>query len=204
MMRSQLQLAFFSVLLLIVAGNSLAEEQSKPAIQVIEETATSVIDRVNQDKDKLESDPDSVLELVYEMIIPHFDFVSMSKWVLGKKNWSSASEVQQEQFVNEFRDLLVNTYTKALLQYSDNKINYLSEKPSKNPNLVEVLTEVEQDGSGAVPINYRMRNKDGKWQVVDVVVNGASLVRTYRGEFTSQIRKNGMDHLIAKLTERNK
>ena len=84
------------------------------------------------------------------------------------------------------------------------KINYLSEKPTKNAKLVEVLTEVEQDGSSPVPINYRMRNKDGNWQVVDVVVNGASLVRTYRGEFTSQIRKHGMDHLIAKLTERNK
>ena len=204
MMKYQLHIAFLSILSLMPLGVTYAAEQPKPAIEVIEETATNVIEKIRQDRDKLEADPDAVYGLVDEMIIPHFDFVSMSKWVLGKKYWTSASKPQREEFVDQFRTLLVNTYTKALLQYSEQKINYLSENPTKKSTLVEVLTEVEQDGSNPIPINYRMHIKDGNWRVVDVVVNGASLVRTYRGEFTSQIRKHGMDHLIAKLVERNK
>lgn len=187
----------------VVAGAVYAATEQKPAIEVIEQTATEVIERIRQDKPRLEQDPDSVYGLVDELIIPHFDFTSMSKWVLGRKHWTAASEQQQQEFISQFKTLLVRTYAKALLQYSDQKINYLSEKSTNKPNLVEILTEVEQDGSAPIPINYRMHNSGSNWRVVDVVVNGASLVRTYRGEFTSHIREHGMDNLIAKLVERN-
>ena len=193
----------FTSLFLLSMVPALAANQPKPAIEVIEETATEVIERIRQDKQKLEQDPNSVYGLVDELIIPHFDFTSMSKWVLGRKHWSEASEQQQLQFVDQFKTLLVRTYAKALLQYSEQKIHYLTEKSTKKANLVEILTEVEQEGAAPIPINYRMHISDGTWRVVDVVVNGASLVRTYRGEFTSHIRKHGMDNLIAKLVERN-
>lgn len=194
-------LAFGSLLVSMLLVQ--ADSAPKPAIEVIQETATDVIERIRGDKQKLDENPETVYGLVDELIIPHFDFTSMSKWVLGKKYWTAATEQQRIDFIDQFKTLLVRTYAKALLQYSEQKINYLSEKSTQRSNLVEVLTEVEQDGSNPIPINYRMHISGGTWRVVDVVVNGASLVRTYRGEFSSHIRKHGMDDLINKLQERN-
>jgi phospholipid transport system substrate-binding protein len=75
----------------------------------------------------------------------------------------------------------------------------------KNPdsNLVVIKTKISQSGSTAVPIDYRMHVSGGEWKVVDLVVDGVSLVSTYRGSFASQIRKDGFDSLISKLTQRN-
>ncbi len=127
----------------------------------------------------------------------------MSKWVLGKTNWRSASEEQRSQFVIEFRTLLVRTYAKALLEYSDEEIVYKPVTSNPESNIVTVETEVKQSGGNMIPINYRMHASGGEWKVVDVAVDGISLVSTYRGSFAAEIRKNGIDSLIAKLSERN-
>ncbi len=99
--------------------------------------------------------------------------------------------------------LLVRTYARALLEYSDQEINYIPVESNPSSNLVVVKTEVQSPGSNAVPIDYRMHVSDGEWKVVDIAVDGISLVATYRGSFSSEIRKNGIDSLITKLTERN-
>lgn len=191
---------FVSVALFMTAANAATE--TKPAIKVVEETASEVIGRIRQERDELNAHPEQVFDLVDELIIPHFDFESMSKWVLGK-NWRQANDAQREQFTNEFKTLLVRTYARALLEYSEQEVKYLAEESSPKSNLVIVRTEITQSGSSSIPISYRMHISDGSWKVVDVAIDGVSLVSTYRGEFKSHIRKNGIDNLIAKLAERN-
>lgn len=173
-----------------------------PAQQVVKDTADEVLEKLRAEKEELQNNPDRVYALVYEMIIPHFDFKSMSKWVLGR-NWRHASPEQQEEFSKEFQTLLVRTYAKALLQYSDEEIEYSPVHKKEDAELVTVRTEVKQSGSSKIPINYTMHEVDGEWKVVDVAVNGASLVSTYRGSFASEVRRGGIDTLISKLSERN-
>ncbi|NIQ16394.1 MAG: ABC transporter substrate-binding protein, partial [Candidatus Dadabacteria bacterium] len=83
-----------------------------------------------------EANPEKLYSLIDELVIPHFDFLSMSKWVLGKTNWRSASEEQRSQFVIEFRTLLVRTYAKALLEYSDEEIVYKPVTSNPESNIV--------------------------------------------------------------------
>lgn len=173
-----------------------------PAQQVVKDTADQVLEQLRADKEALQNNPDRIYALVYEVIIPHFDFKSMSKWVLGR-NWRQASPEQQEQFSKEFQTLLVRTYAKALLQYSDQDIEYSPVHKKADAELVTVRTEVKQSGSSKIPINYTMHEVDGEWKVVDVAVNGASLVSTYRGSFASEVRRSGIDTLISKLADRN-
>jgi len=186
--------------LLLVIGIAQANTQS--AEDIVKATADQVISRIADNRDALDAHPEQIYGLINELVIPHFDFTSMSKWVLGK-NWRQASDIQREKFINEFRTLLVRTYARALLEYSDQQINYLPVESNPNSNLVVVKTEVQSSGSNSVPINYRMHVSDGDWKVVDIAVDGISLVATYRGSFSSEIRKNGIDSLITKLTERN-
>jgi phospholipid transport system substrate-binding protein len=187
--------------LLVVTRVCIAD--THPAEQVVKTTTDQVIERLIADKAELEANPDGIYELVNKLIIPHFDFVSMSKWVLGKTNWKAASPDQQERFVSEFRTLLVRTYAKALLGYSNNEIIFLPVDTRPNSKLVRVNTEVQSEGAKPIPINYTMHNGSGNWKVIDINVDGISLVATYRGSFAAEIKEHGMEALINKLANRN-
>jgi len=177
---------------------------SQDADEVVRTTSQQVLKKLDAEKAELEQNPGRIYELINKLVVPNFDFASMSRWVLGRDNWESASEKQRQAFINEFRTLLVRTYAKALLEYSDEEIKYYPARGNPGSNLVVVKTEVKQPSGATIPIHYRMYLKDGEWKVVDVAVDGVSLVSTYRGSFTSEIRKNGLDALIARIEERNK
>ena len=182
---------------------SSAQATIRTAEEVVMSTADKVLARLASEQAEISADHRRIYGLVNDVVIPHFDFVSMSKWVLGKKSWRGASESQQEQFIGEFRTLLVRTYAKALLEYANQEIEYLPTEDNPKSNLVKVKTKINQAGSSAVPIDYRMHISGGEWKVVDIVVDGVSLVATYRGSFLSEIRKNGLNSLISKLSKRN-
>ena len=189
--------------IVFMATFNIAQAKAQSAQEVVMATADQVLARLVAERADIEANPRKLYSLINELVIPHFDFLSMSKWVLGKTNWRSSSEGQREQFVNEFRTLLVRTYAKALLEYSDEKIIYKPVEANPESNIVTVETQVKQSGGNLIPIDYKLHTSDGEWKVVDVVVDGISLVATYRGSFAAEIRKNGIESLIAKLTERN-
>jgi phospholipid transport system substrate-binding protein len=190
-------------LLLLAGWMSPVQANVADAEKIVRDTTTRVVDRLVAEKAQLDAHPERIYELIHELVIPHFDFASMSKWVLGK-NWRDASESQRGAFVSQFQTLLVRTYAKALLEYSEEEIKFLPSETSPESNLIVVKTEVDQPGGTMpIPIHYRMHVSGGEWKVVDVSVDGVSLVSTYRGSFASEIQKGGLDALIAKLTERN-
>jgi len=182
---------------------SVAQAATPSAEEVVRTTTDQVVARLVDQKSELEAHPERIYDLIHELVIPHFDFASMSKWVLGK-SWKDASPAQRDAFVGQFQTLLVRTYAKALLEYSEEVIRFLPVEPNPSSNLVLVKTEVNQPGSSApIPIQYRLHITEGNWKVVDVAVDGVSLVSTYRGSFASDIQKDGLDALIGKLAERN-
>jgi phospholipid transport system substrate-binding protein len=190
-------------LLLLPSFIAPAQATVADAEKVVRDTTNQVVDRLVAEKAQLDAHPERIYELIHELVIPHFDFASMSKWVLGK-NWREASQEQRDSFVSEFRTLLVRTYAKALLEYSEEEIKFLPSEPNPGSNLIVVKTEVDQPGGTLpIPIHYRMHVSGGEWKVVDVSVDGVSLVSTYRGSFASEIQKQGLDGLIAKLADRN-
>jgi len=190
-------------LLLTLAVFSNVYANTSSAEDVVRSTSESVIQVLNTQKEDLEQHPEHLHDLIHELVVPHFDFPIMSRWVLGKV-WNKTGEDQQQAFITQFKTLLVRTYAKALMEYSDEKISFLPVDNDPNSNLVVVKTLVTGDGSSdATPMNYRMHISGGDWKVIDISVDGVSLIGTYRGSFGSEIRKNGIDSLIQKLTERN-
>ena len=196
--------SFYSAFLLGLFSLVATTTAALPAAEdVVRTTTDQTVARLREQKPDLQAHPEKIYDLIHELVIPHFDFPSMSKWVLGS-NWRNATEEQRDSFITQFRTLLVRTYAKALLEYSDTDIRFLNSDSNPSSNVVIVKTEVDQPGGGApVPIHYRMHISDGSWKVVDVSVDGVSLVSTYRGSFASEISKGGLDNLIAKLVDRN-
>lgn len=189
---------------LLVFASTLAHATADgPAQQLVMDTTTRMLRVLKAEREVIREHPGRIYALVNDVILPHFDFSRMSRWVLGK-HWRSASEGQQERFVAEFRTLLVRTYATALLEYSDQQVEYLPVKAAPREGEITVRTQIRQPGGFPIPINYQMYRDDaGTWKVFDVVIDGISLVANYRTAFSGQIGRDGLDRLIALLAERN-
>lgn len=171
-----------------------------------ENLAKSTVDKVLQilrtEKASFEADPSKLYNLVDEIVLPHFDFERMSKLVLAQ-NWNSASDDQKKRFTKEFRALIVRTYARSLLDYTDQEVKFL---PSRNEDdrRVTIRTEVIKPSTNkAIPIDYEMYLPSTQWKVFDVKVDGVSLVMNYRNSYAEEIRKNGLDALIEQLKNKS-
>jgi phospholipid transport system substrate-binding protein len=120
------------------------------------------------------------------------------------RSWAQATDAQKEALTKEFRTLLVRTYSTSLGQYRDQKIEVKPLKIAAQDKEATVRTAVIQQGGPPIPIDYSMEKTDKGWMVYDVVIDGASLVTTYRGSFNDQIQKGGIDGLVKTLQDRNK
>lgn len=165
-------------------------------------TTTEVLNILRQDKDLRNGNSRKILALVEQKILPNFDFRQMTQLAVGR-NWSKASPEQQERLVEEFKTLLVRTYSASLTSVLDYKIEFLPLRMAPGASEVTVNTVVSKSGAPPLPIDYRMEKQDSSWKVFDVLVEGVSLVTVYRNSFNTEVRKGGIDGLVATLSRRN-
>jgi phospholipid transport system substrate-binding protein len=192
------------LLTLVLAASPARAQDPQEAQQLVQQTADQVLERLQKDRERLQANPDLIYPLVEDIVLPHFDFSRMSQWVLGR-HWRTADAAQRERFTREFRDLLVRTYAKALLEYTDQSIEYLPLLADESAERVVVRTQIVQKGSAyPIPIYYNMYHRADGWKVYDISVDGVSLVSNYRSSFASQIRAGSIDDLIAKLESMNR
>ena len=166
-------------------------------------TTNEVLRIVRQDKEIKNGNSKKILDLVEQKVLPNFDFQHMTQLAVGK-HWPKATSEQQQALVDEFRTMLVRTYSSALANVSDYKIEFKPFNAAPNDTEVTVNTEVSKPGAPPIPIDYRMEKKNGAWKVFDVQVDNVSLVTVYRNSFNSEVRRSGVDGLIAALQRRNK
>lgn len=181
---------------------TVAAETIAPDV-LVKNTANDVLEIVRKDKDIQSGDMKKIGQLAEEKILPHFDFDRMSRMVLGK-HWNSATKEQQEQFIVEFRSLLIRTYASALAKYRNQTIEYKPLRAQPGDTEVTVKTRVMQSGGQPLPIEYSLVKSNDSWRVYDVVIEGVSLVTTYRGQFSTEVKQSGMDGLIQRLADKNR
>ena len=136
-------------------------------------------------------------------MLPHFNFSRMTALAVGR-NWPKANPEQQKLLTNEFRNLLVRTYSSALATYKNQVIEFKPLRAAAGDTEVTVRTQVKQSGSESVSIDYAMEKASDGWKVYDVVVGGVSLVTNYRETFNAEIRDGGIDGLIKSLASKNR
>jgi phospholipid transport system substrate-binding protein len=173
------------------------------AEELVRATTEEVLATLRAERPRLEAEPRRVYDLVNEIIVPHFDFETMSRWVLGK-HWRSATPQQRSRFVGEFRTLVVRTYSTSLLEYEDQEVRVVGARQSEGGDRVSVQMEVARASGEAIPIRYKMHKHADRWKVYDVLINGVSLVTNYRASFDSEIRERGIDGLLQRLAARNR
>jgi len=178
-----------------------AATEIEPPVALLERTSQQVIKILQEDMELLKAEPDRVYKIVDDYILPHLDQVTMAKLALGK-NWKKATRQQKRDFVEAFRDLLVRTYSKSLVEFKDQQIRYFPVNLPPGATRTSVRAEVIQPGGPSIPLSYRMRLKDNSWKVYDIKIDGISLVTSYRGTFTQEVRKSGIDGLLEYMRDK--
>lgn len=171
---------------------------------VVKTTSEDVLRLVAEDKDLRNGSTSKLVDLIETKVVPHFDMTRVTRLAVGKY-WNEATPEQQKILVEEFHALLVRSYAAAYSAYRLVKVEVTPLQLAANDNDVTVKTRILLPG-GAPPVgvDYAMRlNPEGGWKVYNVTVDGASLVTTYRNDFSAQIQTGGIDGLIKNLKERN-
>jgi phospholipid transport system substrate-binding protein len=185
------------------SANVVAEEAMPEPQALVKQASDDMLKALKDHEAELETNPDKIYELVESILMPHFDFEKMSKLALGK-NWRAANDEQRVRFIEEFRLLLIRTYSTAMLEYTDEEIRFLPFRDDLSRKRVTVPMEVLQAAGPSIPMALSLyQNKDDAWKVYDVKIDGISLVTNYRSSFANEIRNGGMEQLINNLAERN-
>jgi phospholipid transport system substrate-binding protein len=170
--------------------------------QLVKRVSTEVIDAVKADKDIQSGNRNKIMELVQAKILPYVDAEKMTSLAAGRF-WRQATPEQQKQLTEEFRTLLVYTYSGALSTIRNETVEFKPFRADPADTEVEVRSQVNTRGE-PITLNYRLTRTPQGWKIFDINVLGAWLVETYKSTFTSEINKGGIDGLIKKLQERNK
>jgi phospholipid transport system substrate-binding protein len=197
------QIASFvlSASMLAFAGHAAAQEAPDALVKRISQ---EVLDIAKADKEIQGGNQKRVLDLVETKILPYVDFQRMTALAAGRF-WRDATPEQQKQLTNEFRSLLVYTYSGAIAQVKDQQVEFKPMRMDPADTEVEVRSQVVQSRGGEpISLNYRLEKAGNSWKIYDVNVLGAWLVETYKGNFAAEIGRNGFDGLIRALAEKNR
>lgn len=180
-------------------GSAFAQEAPDALVKRISE---DVMATAKSDKQIQSGNAQRIQQVVNEKILPHVDFQRMTALATGRY-WRSATPEQQAKLTSEFRDLLMYTYSGAISQIRDQKLEYKPLRADPADTEVIVNTQVVQTSAEPIQLSYRLEKTPTGWKIYDVNILGAWLIQSYKGSFASEIGKNGIDGLIKTLSDRN-
>ena len=189
---------FFS--LLMIAPSAFAQEDSPDAM--IKSVTEEVLSIVRQDKDIQSGNTQKAINLVETKVLPHFNFERMTSLAVGR-DWNKANAEQKKRLTEEFKTLLVRTYSNALTGYRNQTVRYRPTRMQAGDTEVVVKSEILQPGNKPIQLQYSVERQNEGWKVYDVVVAGVSLVSNYRSTFNQEVSANGIDGLIKMLVDKN-
>ena len=201
MLAASRSLLVFGIAWLVVAASAGAQNGAPDIL--VKDVTLEVIDIIGKDKDIQAGSQKRIVELVEAKVIPHFNFTAMTRLAVAT-NWEKSSPEQKKQLTEEFKTLLVRTYSSALSTYRDQKFDFRPLRAKPTDTDVTVQVRISQGGREPVSLEYDMEKTPTGWKVYDVRVGGVSLVANYRTEFANEIRANGIDGLIKGLAAKNR
>ena len=186
---------------------------SSPAVLAADEAPDAFVKRIsNETLDAVRSDKsikggeiNKIMQLVDSKLMQHVNFRRMTALATGP-GWRKATPEQQERLQEEFKLLLIRTYSGALSQINDQSIEIKPLRGATDDKNLVVQTEIRGKGE-PIQLDYRLEKTPGEgagWKIFDLNVLGIWLVENYRSQFSKEINAGGIDGLIKSLSDRNK
>jgi phospholipid transport system substrate-binding protein len=186
---------------LFIAASASAQQEAPDAL--VKRVSQEILDLAKTDQQIQAGNQQRIMEVVQSKIIPYVNFQRMTAMASGRY-WREATPEQQAALTSEFRTLLVYTYSGAITQIRNQKLDFKPLRADPDDTEVEVRTSVIQPRGEAMQLNYRLEKTANGWKIYDVNILGAWLVETYKGSFATEISKSGIDGLIKTLSDRNR
>ncbi|MFM2322321.1 MAG: periplasmic binding protein of phospholipid transporter [Pseudomonadota bacterium] len=173
-------------------------------VELLQNTSRQLIAALQQNQATLKTKPQIVYGIVNQILLPHVDLISMSSRALGREAWLRATPTQRQAFSQQFVTLLIHTYSSALAQYTDEKINFFPMRGNINNQLrVQVNSVIVRDAGPSINVSYHLMREEGQWMLYDFSVDGVSMMASFHSQFAQELQQNGIDGLVNKLAQHN-
>ena len=164
---------------------------------------TDVLDAIKSDSGLQAGDKQKALSLAEQKVLPHLDFTEMTRLAAGR-TWNSATPDQRERLVAGFRAMLVRTYANSIDVYRGQTMMVEPTRVPTSATEATVRNRYVSSGRRPTPVDYHMRKGADGWKIYDIVIDGISLVLTYRSQFEEAARNNGVEGLITQLQDKTR
>jgi phospholipid transport system substrate-binding protein len=192
--------ALFVPLSLLNAQTPARAAEQSPE-ELVRQITNDVLDAIKQDKALQSGDKQKALALAEQKVLPYLDFVEMTRLAAGR-TWNTATQEQKDRLVAAFRAMLVRTYANAIDVYRGQTMMVEPARVPTSATEATVRNRYVSPGRRPTPVDYMMRKGAGGWKIYDIVVDGISLVLTYRSQFEDSARSSGVEGLIKQLQEK--
>jgi phospholipid transport system substrate-binding protein len=185
---------------ILLVGCAAAQQVNPDTL--VKDVTNEVLNSVSKDQAIQHGSTAKAIELVNDKVSPAFDFQRMTALALGK-GWRQANAEQKLALTDEFKTLLVRTYSVALTSYKNQTIEFKPTKVTTDETDVTVRSSIKQPGNKSISMDYSMEKVGTTWKVYDIVVDGISLVMNFRSQFEQEVLSGGIDGLIKSLHVKN-
>lgn len=195
---------FFKMCVVILTCWMMSAKAETAPDQLLQSLTDHMIQALKNNDHAIKKNANAVIPLIEEILSPHVDYAGMARWIVGRQAWLGASESEKHDFTQEFKSLLIRTYSKALTEYNNQKIEYLPIRGEyQDKNRVQVESEIQEFGKAPTKIVYRLTKIEGDWKVYDIIIEGVSLLKGFQSQFSEEIKQKGFQTVIADLKQHN-
>jgi phospholipid transport system substrate-binding protein len=174
-------------------------------VAMLESIADQMIAALQARKATLKTNPGVVYSIAYKIVVPHADLDEMSRRVLPPQVWQQATPAQRQQFKSEFTTLLVHTYASALAEYKDQTVKFYPARGSDGQGAVRVNSQIIRNDGPSISVSYRLISRGSQWKLIDMTVEGVSLLESFRAQFADKLSQGGnMTSLLKDLSAHNR
>jgi len=172
-------------------------------VDMLESVTNRVLAELKNHQAMIKANPNKIYDVVNFIILPHVDFVEMAKWIVGRNAWKAADTATQKAFVQAFKTMIVRTYARSLLEYTDQTIEFLPLREALDTQQRIQVSSVIEDNGQTTHIDYYVLRESGDWKIYDIVIEGVSLVQGYRSQFADDVRQGGVASVLEAIRRHN-
>lgn len=203
---SQFVALFSLITALFLAPSTHGMETSATKLnpsQYLNGVANQLLAEIKVNQKKLVEDTKLAEKIVRSNLLPAIDTYGFAKRTIGKKAWSKATAEQKDRFVNAFIQLVINSYAKGLALYDGQVFNFSDPVMSKSGKFAKVRSSMAQTGTTPIVIDYKLSNKSGSWKIIDLTIEGVSMITSYKSQFAPTLAKLGLEKFIVDLESKS-
>ncbi len=187
-----------SILLCALLLGAAPAVQANAPNEVIEEAVDLLTEGLDTRRDELAADEDALRDFIDGILLPRFDRNFAAAAVLGK-HWRSASDEQKQRFIDAFYESLLQRYADGVVEFDMDRVEVLPYKGDAEKRTTVVRTQVRLDDGSKIPVDYTLVNREDRWRMFDVKIEGVSYVINFRKELESEIRATSLESVISRL-----